>query len=511
MATSSIHIATGGNGYFAHNSRESHTNNVIFDDEQNYCSCTNAQAFETYKAELQKRSDAYTERTGQKLQSKSVTHLSAIVNFNKEHTEKDIQKVCKYLEKTFDTKVIQFAMHRDEGHINESGEKVKNYHAHIEFMGLDSKGNSVRRKLNKQALVKLQSETAKILNMERGTESVYTKEEYEKITSDLKAKEEYTDKKEYNKAFNEKAKELGLYRPKKAKRLDTYEFKTAKEMESAKIKELLATKEQLKEANNKLRAFMKENQAVRTDYAPLEAEKKILEEKLKAKELTEKELLEKFQELEKNFLKEKSHLTSIIEVKEIDNLDLKNQNKSLEAQKEVLSNKVTDLQEKINSSSNMSDSELKKELQNIINDEIEIKNVKTGVFSTEEAPVIKNSKSFLQKIQDLTVQGTKKIKSEFEALKAKYNDLVKKFNEVTKEKDSLANENKTLKAELEELKERSSTKQIEKENLNILKSLQSEAKRDGLDTRESEALFNKNQEEKTEEIFSKKRDFGRSR
>ena len=59
MATSSIHIEAGANGYFAHNSRESKTVNSIFDDEKNFCSCTNAQAFETYKNELAKRSESY--------------------------------------------------------------------------------------------------------------------------------------------------------------------------------------------------------------------------------------------------------------------------------------------------------------------------------------------------------------------------------------------------------------------------------------------------------------------
>ena len=151
MATSSIHIEAGANGYFAHNSRESKTVNSIFDDEKNFCSCTNAQAFETYKNELAKRTEAYKENFGRtKLHSKTITHLSAIVNFNKEHSPKDIKKICDYLENKFDTKVIQYAMHRDEGHINQKGEKIKNYHAHIEFMGLDSKGNSVRRKLDKK-------------------------------------------------------------------------------------------------------------------------------------------------------------------------------------------------------------------------------------------------------------------------------------------------------------------------------------------------------------------------
>jgi hypothetical protein len=258
MATSSIHIATGGNGYFAHNSRESKTVNAIFDDEQNFCSCTNAEAFDLFKKELTIRTEAYQTRTGQKLQSKTATHLSAIVNFNKEHTPEDIKKLCDYLEKELDTKVLQFAMHRDEGHIAENGEKIKNYHAHIEFIGLDSLGNSIKRKLGKKELINLQTKTAEILNMQRGRN--YVKE-----------------------------------KAKRPKRLDTYEFKKAKENES---KLILATKKDLQDANNQLRTFMKENGALRTDYAELEKLKKELEEKLKAKDLTIEEMESKFKELE---------------------------------------------------------------------------------------------------------------------------------------------------------------------------------------------------------------------
>ena len=69
MATSSIHIDSGANGYFAHNSRESKTINAIFDDEKNYCSCTNAEAFDLFKKELAIRSEAYQKSTGQKIQS----------------------------------------------------------------------------------------------------------------------------------------------------------------------------------------------------------------------------------------------------------------------------------------------------------------------------------------------------------------------------------------------------------------------------------------------------------
>lgn len=184
MAISSIHIEAGKGGYFAHNSREAPTINSVFSDEENFCSCSKNKAFEVYRAELEKRSAAYSNRTRQQLQKKTVTHLSAIVNFNKEHTPNDIKKICDHLENKLDTKVIQYAMHRDEGKSADD----KNYHAHIEFMGLDRDGNSVRRKLDKKMLSTLQDDVAILLAMERG--------------------------KNYAKA-----------REKRPKRLDTYEYK----------------------------------------------------------------------------------------------------------------------------------------------------------------------------------------------------------------------------------------------------------------------------------------------
>lgn len=56
-------------------------------------------AIKNFKDELELRTIKYlqnhTSRT--KLHSKTLTHLSAIVNFNKEHTPEDIKKVCDYL------------------------------------------------------------------------------------------------------------------------------------------------------------------------------------------------------------------------------------------------------------------------------------------------------------------------------------------------------------------------------------------------------------------------------
>lgn len=401
MATSSIHIEAGASGYFAHNSRESKTVNSIFDDEKNFCSCTNAQAFETYKNELAKRTESYKENFGRtKLHSKTITHLSAIVNFNKEHSPKDIKKICDYLENKFDTKVIQYAMHRDEGHISENGEKIKNYHAHIEFMGLDSKGNSVRRKLDKKALIELQSDVASILEMQRG--------------------KNYTELKE-----------------KRPKRLDTYEFKKVKENES---KLILASKEQLKEANNQLRTFMKDNGAGRQDYAELEKEKKILEEQLKAKELTQDGLLKKFKEIQDKFLKEKEHLKSIIEIKELDIIELQNQNKGLVSQKEVLNDKLVEFQEKINPRANIElEKGIDKELKVVFLEELE-----KAQLNEKDALVVKNPKTFFEKILGLVETGNDNLKNSVKFLKEEIEFWKNKTTFLVEENKKLTDKIKTL-------------------------------------------------------------------
>jgi hypothetical protein len=401
MATSSIHIEAGASGYFAHNSRESKTVNSIFDDEKNFCSCTNAQAFETYKNELAKRTESYKENFGRtKLHSKTITHLSAIVNFNKEHSPKDIKKICDYLENKFDTKVIQYAMHRDEGHISENGEKIKNYHAHIEFMGLDSKGNSVRRKLDKKALIELQSDVANILEMQRG--------------------KNYTELKE-----------------KRPKRLDTYEFKKVKENES---KLILASKEQLKEANNQLRTFMKDNGAGRQDYAELEKEKKILEEQLKAKELTQDGLLKKFKEIQDKFLKEKEHLKSIIEIKELDIIELQNQNKGLISQKEVLNDKLVEFQEKINPRANIElEKGIDKELKVVFLEELE-----KAQLNEKDALVVKNPKTFFEKILGLVETGNDNLKNSVKFLKEEIEFWKNKTTFLVEENKKLTDKIKTL-------------------------------------------------------------------
>lgn len=73
--------------------------------------------------------EAYTARTGQKFQSKSY-EWSAVVNLKPSSTMQDLEKLATHLQEKYGFQCYQIAIHRDEGHINEQGEKVLNHHAH---------------------------------------------------------------------------------------------------------------------------------------------------------------------------------------------------------------------------------------------------------------------------------------------------------------------------------------------------------------------------------------------
>ncbi len=392
---------------------------------------------------------AKAERKGGRVPKLENSLWEGVINLNKKHTIEDVNRVGEHIAKKFNLHYTRGALHRDEGHINEKGKVEYNYHAHINFMTYkDGKQNWRLEFVNKEALRELQTEVAEILGMDRG----------EFNSKSVRANHRH---------FRVNAEEI------KAERIA--------------VKEVLATKEQLKTANNQLREFMKSNGAVRTDYAELERAKKELEEKLKAKELTEKELLEKFQELEKSFkitlerkdkyldnLKEiGKDVATIVPIKELKEIPdavktVLEQNKSLEALKSDLEYKVTDLQEKIVSSSNMTAPQppisVQKEFELIKKEELEEKNIKTGLFATEKAKVLKSETNFLQRTWNL-------VSSKYNDLKSKYDDLVKKFTVVSKEKDDLEVENKVLKAELEIYKSNSIKQQSQAHKKDHLKAI----------------------------------------
>lgn len=288
MALSSINIKKGEAHYLAHNTRANYSKSVVFFDEENDYMNDRKTAFQIYRNELQARSKEYSDRTKQALQKNTITHLSAVVNLDKGCNKHDVENLIHALEKDLDTKVFNYSIHRDEGYLihkksdtrltsgihffaNPKNKKlyhdskfekelnmsdfevVKNYHAHIEFMGLDSKGNSVRKKLTRKYLSELQTKTAEILFMERGER-------------------------------------------KGVKRLEINEFKRTKAIEEqtklqtkralkANIEEL-ATLQDIKRENARLRRELQESKATRKEYAELEKIIATLKEEVRKKELT---------------------------------------------------------------------------------------------------------------------------------------------------------------------------------------------------------------------------------
>lgn len=224
--------------YFYHNSREKPTVNSIFKDNNNFTNRDAKKAIKYFWAEFNKRAKKYKERTRKKLPKNTIKHISAIVNLNEKHTKEDVEKVIEYLEKTLDTKVIQYSVHRDEGHIDQEGKEHINYHAHIEFIGLDSTGRSVRKKITRSFLRELQTNVAKILNMERGED----------------------------------------VRKTRRKRLDTYEYKRHIKLQEEETKQL---KEKIKELENENKILKNENKILKDENINLKEELKKFKDKLK--------------------------------------------------------------------------------------------------------------------------------------------------------------------------------------------------------------------------------------
>ncbi len=423
MGKSSIHIQKASNGAITHNSRENYSKSVVFTDEKNELWNDKKIAYEIYRSELKKRVEAYTNRTNQKLQKTAVTHLSAVVNLEQHHTLKDLEKIKDELEKVFDTKVFQMAIHRDEGKIKHkvSGEYLvsgidffynpddkkyyskkdkhtflnelnindydieKNYHAHIELMGLDSQGQAIRQKMNRFVLSNLQDFTAQILNMERGNNYQIKKSVKRLDTHEFKAsKKEENEVKKIVK--NEKSKIV-----KKANEIINSEREDKK-----KLKEEL---EELKKENSKFREELKANQSEREHYKLQEQLNKQLQQDLKASKIDLSTALEEIEKLKKDIFHptlKKSDDTPAKNI-EVANHYIK-QNKSLQEQNKVLESKVITLENKIVSSSPQNDLLIK-----------EIKDLK------EKVTVLENeNKSLKQKIKDIVSLANEKIKALFQ-------------------------------------------------------------------------------------------------
>ena len=445
MRKGTFSVQTANPNSAKHNSRELAPKYLIDTSAKNY--------YELLKKDddfILEAQAIYKEKIKQTMQKKQVENLiqETVLTLQPNQDEKDVKDLFKKLNQKYGGhELLEVAIHRDEGYflkddiayyptkniLNKNGdwyvcsdnsikkpkqddfdrivnidefEKVYNYHAHAKFSMFDR-------------------ETGKTARMQK-----------KDMSSRIKFVSEHL-KLEYNPSADRHIK-------KSVNQIKDEHLAKARTMEHNKTleKDLLATKDQLKDANNQLRTFMKENGALRTDFAQLEQAKKELEEKLKAKELTIEEMQDKFKEIEENFRREKGHLESVVELKEIEIDDLRtknyqietfsdnleNQNKVLISQNEILEEKVLSLEEKTAHSSNMSDYEAMKEDlksidKNIDTFENHFKLPKTGNLvklmqwvETKFSEMKTQIKSLFQENQDL--------KEEIEFLKMRNEKLI---------------------------------------------------------------------------------------
>ena len=344
MPKSSIHIKVGNVNFVIHSTRNNFSYSVVFLDEKNEYLRTAKEALKIYREELAKRSLAYSKATGQKLQKNVATILSAVVNLEQHHTLQNLQPILKKLEQDLDTKIISASIHRDEGTLvhKKTGKKFfsgedfalnrddkklywidpntkeflepinleqfeikKNYHAHIEFLGIDSNGKAIKRnRLNRHYLSALQDFVAETLQMERG-------------------------------------KKLS-----KAKHKDPHEFKKEgvikREVQGDLEKK--ATIKALKTINKQIRAQLQEKKAQREHYAKWESYYKELQEYVKSEKPTMGKVMERISEFVGELLEQ-------IQQKEQENFELLKEKwedtRNLEEELEAKKQRVKDLEEKL--------------------------------------------------------------------------------------------------------------------------------------------------------------------
>lgn len=171
--TASIHFKKSIAINAEHNDRLKPPSYLISHDDKDYEFNRNSHKAKELKNQIiENAKEAYTKHTGQKFQAKSY-EWSAVCNIKDSTTMQELEKLTEHFQKKYGFQCYQIAIHRDEGHINEQGEKVINHHAHLEFITLDretGKNNYNRQKISPSVLRQIQTEVAEILGMERGQE-----------------------------------------------------------------------------------------------------------------------------------------------------------------------------------------------------------------------------------------------------------------------------------------------------------------------------------------------------
>ena len=256
MAKSSINIQPSSGNAIIHNERIFDVAYAIKKDDVNEYHRF-ASISETRKAIY----EDYKLHHGRKLNTKATPIREAVVNLNENHKMEDLINLSQMLENDYQMKVLHIAIHRDEGHIDKTGEEKINYHAHIVFSNYDfDKHITIKR--DKDVMRKLQTDVANCLGMERGEENS------QKV------------------------------------RLDHRQYKRAMQEVEEKTKELQRELKEVKQENTELKYSFKEMQKTITSLENLTAEQKrelhSLNSKVKNEKAEYEELLKKLDDLKQD-------------------------------------------------------------------------------------------------------------------------------------------------------------------------------------------------------------------
>ena len=211
------------------------------------------------------------------------------------------KEFSEWFEQEYNTKILHFAFHNHEGHIDQNNRFSENLHLHFLFRNVDDIGESVRRKIKKSELSSWQTKIHEIAQkyipdierainyFERGEKAPKHKthrqyrflKQKEQIEKDIRKIVELKQQQEIIEPLEQYAKDL----------------EGQLESKIAKVKDL-------KEENKKLREQLKQAHARRSQYAQLEQFVKELKEKVKNKEFTIQQLQEQMQSMREQLLSE---------------------------------------------------------------------------------------------------------------------------------------------------------------------------------------------------------------
>ena len=159
-----------------HNDRTLAPNYLIDKEKGAECNRNAEQARELKNQIINEAKETYQNQVKQKFQAKSF-EWSAVVNIKPDTTMQDLENLAKHFNDKYGFQCYQIAIHRDEGHKDENGEKQINQHAHMEFITLDKetgKQNFKMRDFSKQKMREIQTEVAELLGMQRGKDKRLT-------------------------------------------------------------------------------------------------------------------------------------------------------------------------------------------------------------------------------------------------------------------------------------------------------------------------------------------------